>query len=337
MKSRVVTVSTLIIVITLFIYYFKNPERFLLKKNYDPDSILKACWTMEQLEGSVSEKIIKKNLKNIPFDLDIPLKENIYNEKLLVHAGKSIRRVKLPKDQKLVALTFDLCESKNEVSGYDNEIVNYLRVNNIRATFFASGKWMRSHSERTMQLMADHLFELGSHAWTHRNFSVIDEAEMNRQLAWTQLQYQHLRDKLEQMLPSCGISPNNIKQIPETMNLFRFPFGICNDTALTKLKKFNLSAIQWDVVSSDPIKNQTAEKIAKRVLKGIKPGSIVVMHANGKGYNTAKFLEIIIPELIKQGYGFATVNELFRVSEQIESVDICYELTPGDNLIYNVK
>ena len=51
----------------------------------------------------------------------------------------SIRRVELPAGEKLVALTFDLCETANEVAGYDGAIVDELRRRKIPATYFVGG------------------------------------------------------------------------------------------------------------------------------------------------------------------------------------------------------
>ena len=86
----------------------------------------------------------------------------------------AVRRVDLPPGKKLIALTFDLCEQPGEIAGYDGAIIDYLRHEGIRATFFAGGKWMRSHEERTQQLMADPPFELGNHAEAHRNLRLLD-------------------------------------------------------------------------------------------------------------------------------------------------------------------
>jgi len=72
----------------------------------------------------------------------------------------SIRRVDLPPGAKLVAFSFDLCEAAGEVAGYDGEIVDLLRSEAVRATFFAGGKWLVTHHERGMQLLADPHFEI---------------------------------------------------------------------------------------------------------------------------------------------------------------------------------
>ena len=74
-------------------------------------------------------------------------------------------RVDLPPGKKLVALTFDLCETPGELAGYDGAIVDILRARRIKATFFAGGQWMASHKTRTGQLLSDPLFEVGTHGW----------------------------------------------------------------------------------------------------------------------------------------------------------------------------
>jgi peptidoglycan/xylan/chitin deacetylase (PgdA/CDA1 family) len=78
--------------------------------------------------------------------------------------------------QKLIALTFDLCEEGGYVAGYDGRGVDLLRAQGIKATFFAGGKWMETHPERAAQLIANPLFEVGSHGLKHADLSRTNEA-----------------------------------------------------------------------------------------------------------------------------------------------------------------
>ncbi len=95
----------------------------------------------------------------------------------------SIRSVKLPQGERLIALTFDLCENGGEISGYDAGVVDTLRGLGVKATFFASGKWLLDHRERAEQLLADPLFQVGGHSWTHRNFRLLQRDEVEADLA----------------------------------------------------------------------------------------------------------------------------------------------------------
>ncbi|MEJ0097925.1 MAG: hypothetical protein WDM84_08375 [Bauldia sp.] len=50
-----------------------------------------------------------------------------------------VRRVNLAGGDKAVALTFDLCQTRSPIAGYDGAIVDYLRANAVPATFFPAG------------------------------------------------------------------------------------------------------------------------------------------------------------------------------------------------------
>ena len=119
--------------------------------------------------------------------------------------AKSIRRVQPRSGERLVALTFDLCERADQISGYDGAVVDFLRREHVPATFFAGGKWMRTHAERAMQLMADPLFELGNHAWTHGNLRVLEGQKAENQIAWAQQEYALLRDALVRRAVAAGV------------------------------------------------------------------------------------------------------------------------------------
>src|ERR1700752_630980 len=120
------------------------------------------CWTPAALAGTEAE--LKDVHDHKSLDL-APLKQVTLPPATPVAPAPrgSIRGVELPPDKKLIALTFDRCEENGYVSGYDGRIVDLLRAQGVKATFFAGGKWMEKHPERAQQLIADPLFEVGSH------------------------------------------------------------------------------------------------------------------------------------------------------------------------------
>ena len=247
--------------------------------------------------------------------------------------ARSIRSVKPANDAKLVALTFDLCEQSNDITGYDGALVDLLRAEQVPATFYAGGKWMRSHPERAMQLMADPLFELGNHAWTHGNLRVLRGQDITDQIQWTQAQYATLRNEL--LSRSCAAAvPAAARSIPRLPVTFRFPYGTCDASALAQVAAAGLYPIQWDVVTGDPAKGQSAQQIVRTVLNQVRPGSIVVAHANGRGWHTAEAFKTLITALRERGYRFVTVSDLLQAGEPV-AVEACYEVRPGDNLKYD--
>ena len=248
----------------------------------------------------------------------------------------AIRRVELPAgSKKLVALTFDLCEQRNEITGYQGEIVDFLRAENVKATFFAGGKWLLTHSERGQQLISDPLFEVGSHSWEHRNLRVVSDAALAQEIGAPQLAYRQLRADLARK--HCRRPGNRgfaDERAPEGIALFRFPYGACDAKSLQAVADRGLRAIQWDVSAGDPWIGATAPSMVKSVLSHIRPGSIVIFHANGRGVHTSGALPEIVATLKQRGYEFVTVSELLRAGKPvIESR--CYDAKPGDTDRYD--
>jgi peptidoglycan/xylan/chitin deacetylase (PgdA/CDA1 family) len=317
--------------------------------------LLERCWSREELLGNSDEKRAHRSRGS---GREPPPPELIARAESLTfmagchparsslcfivsgsrpgNATGSIRWVELADpNARLIALTFDLCEQANEVGGYDPDIVNYLRDAGVHATFFAGGKWMRSHPERAKQLLLDPLFEVGNHSWTHGNLRVLKGEAMRDQILWTQAEYLALRDDLAAEC-AARVGQEAIDRIPPLPSSFRFPYGTCSGESLDAVASYGLAAVQWDIVTADPVHGQGAKAIAGAILTGLKPGrgSIVVMHANGRGWATAKALQQVIPELRHRGYEFVTISTLLRAGAP-HAVAECYELRPGDNARYD--
>lgn len=313
--------------------------RQALEGHYEPPAefgslaVLRACFSLAQLGGYSSEA---KSTK-LPEPDRIPprrLESQRRLAPLVEHYRDSIRRVPPGIDIKPVALTFDLCERADERSGYDAAIVAYLREQAVPATFYAGGKWLRSHADRAKQLMADPLFEIGNHAWTHGNLRLLTGPRMRNQIVWTQGQYEELWEELQACARKAGVPEEELAKVPALPLTFRFPFGVCSAESLQVLADLGLPAVQWDVVSGDPAKNATPEAMAKAMREQTRPGSILIFHANGRGHRTAETLPLFVPWLREQGFTFVTVSQLLQLGRP-ESSPECYELKPGDNQRYD--
>ena len=119
-------------------------------------TLLDRCFTPQALAGTASE--IKPQHNHAKLDLAALRQAPIPAASPVPEAMRgSIRGVELPPGVKLIALTFDLCETDGSVAGYDGRIVDLLRREDVKATFFAGGKWMETHPERMEQLLANSL------------------------------------------------------------------------------------------------------------------------------------------------------------------------------------
>ena len=293
------------------------------------DSSGPICWTKEALDAKAGEEKVQQNKHAF---VDLPSGQLESFEPL--RRGGAVRRVRLPPEKKLIALTFDLCEQPHEITGYQGMIVDYLRKHEIKATFFAGGKWMLSHPERAQQLMSDPLFEVGNHTWGHRNLRGTSGDTLKNEIERAQLAYENIRHALEKKQCLARDGQPAVQRAPRRMDLFRFPFGACDDQALDAVDRAGLTAIQWDVSSGDPAIGLSSQHMVDDVVSLVKPGSIVLFHANGRGWQTHAALPVIVDRLTKDGFKFVTVSELLKEGEP-EIKRICYDSRPGDTFRYD--
>lgn len=191
-----------------------------------------------------------------------------------------------------VALTFDLCETPKKPAGFDPAIVAILQEKQAAATFFAGGLWLQNHPQEAQLLASEPRFEFGNHSWSHPDFRQTDAATISAEINST-----------EKLL---------IALTGHSSRLFRLPFGYYDDRVLKTVAANNVRIIQWDVVTGDPDRQVLAADIVRAVKQGAKNGSIVIMHANGRGWHTAEALPAIIDLLRQRGFELVTVSKLLQ-------------------------
>ncbi|MDH5192668.1 MAG: polysaccharide deacetylase family protein [Nitrospira sp.] len=176
-----------------------------------------------------------------------------------------------------VALTFDLCPVRNG-SGYDQPLMDYLITHRIPATFFMSGKWMAKHGAQVEQLLGLDFFEVGTHGEVHAHLPMHDADEQRAEI----------------------LGPVKLLQTRygHEAILFRPPYGEYNDVTVAVVNMLGLQFIQWNIESGDPDPTLSAGRILLRIAKRTKPGSIIVLHANGKGKQTRKVIEHLTREIL---------------------------------------
>jgi len=290
-----------------------------------------ACFAPSALAGSPGEERAAKGIHT--FDAPIKLGDFKTAAPIPDTLRGSIRRVDMPHGEKVIALTFDLCEQRGEIAGYDGRIIDYLREQGVKATFFAGGKWITSHQTRTEQLMLDPLFEIGNHTETHANLRLLAPAAVRQQVLAPQKAYEDTRAKLtaNQCVAASQVAMN---EVPEQPKVFRFPYGACNPASMKTVNDAGMMAIQWDIATGDPDPHVSAKRIADAMVNEAKSGSIIVNHANGRGWHTAEALPIAIPKLKAKGYKFVTVSELIAMGKPVITAE-CYDRKPGDTNRYD--
>ncbi|HQF31223.1 MAG TPA: polysaccharide deacetylase, partial [Hyphomicrobiales bacterium] len=85
---------------------------------------LAACWRAEDLAARPGEARAVKGAPGSTVAMPDTAADTAARAPIL----GTVRRVELPAGEKLVALTFDLCETAGEIAGYDGCVVEALRA-----------------------------------------------------------------------------------------------------------------------------------------------------------------------------------------------------------------
>lgn len=214
-----------------------------------------------------------------------------------------------PRDKKRVALTFDAdltalmrkrLQHGKVKSYYNDALIAELRKQRAPATLFLTGLWMEQYPERTRELAADPLFELGTHSYDHK--------------AFTKRCYTLGSVPKEDMLDDVRKAVTLLDQLDDNATRwFRFPGGCYDGTALHELAPAGVTAVGLDVPGADGFA-KSPERIVDQVLSHVQSGSIVVLHLHG-GDNapyTDEAITPIITGLRSRGFELVTVTELMN-------------------------
>ncbi len=234
---------------------------------------------LKQIVGNF-EQVAQKELVNLPIPVEFQ--------------GKTLEDVKLNKNEKVIALTFDDGPSEP----YTKQILAILHQNNIKATFFVVGSNLKAYPQLGQQIVAEgHV--IANHTWSHsyRHFSPDGAAR-------------EINDTAELIYQTTGVKTS----------LFRPPGGFLHNGPANYAKKQNYFVALWSADSND-WKRSSVTKLVNNVFREAKPGGMVLMHdGGGERSHSVKALPLVIAKFKKQGYRFVTVPELLEIKDKEEQV-----------------
>ena len=196
--------------------------------------------------------------------------------------GKRIRK-------NVVALTFDDGPSPDTTP----RILDILRAEGVRATFFVLGKHAERHPELVERIVREG-HELGNHGYDHGILAFAGATQVHRQLQRT-----------ERLLRKAGGPP---------VRVFRAPHGFRSPFVARTARRLGYVTCAWSAGVFDTAK-PGADVIIARSTKALKPGAILLLHdADGWGDDdrsqTADALPGIIAAARERELDFLTMTEL---------------------------
>lgn len=196
-------------------------------------------------------------------------------------------------DKMQIALTFD----DGPDNKYTPKILDILRQNKVKATFFVVGKNVKLYPNN-LKLISSEGHAIGSHTYSHSDLNKLTTDQVRAEMI------------------------NNENAIDSVLgyhlNIMRPPYGLNSVQTIKTIADMGYKVIDWSVDTID-WNGTPPSKMMEYITKQTKPGGIILHHcAPGKlGLdNTINVLPAEIAALRAKGYQFVTVPELLNNNNQ---------------------
>lgn len=187
---------------------------------------------------------------------------------------------------KVIALTFD----DGPWPGTTQQILAILAKYKIKATFFMIGTQVERNAA-VARAVAKAGMPIGNHTQTHQGLAKLSASKVMWQI----------RTDQSTIVAATGVRPLWLRP----------PGGEMSRIVYQQANAAHMRLMLWDIDPNDWKRPPTAT-IVSRVLSAARPGAVVLMHdGGGDRSNTVAALPTIITKLLKAGYHFETLDQLF--------------------------
>lgn len=194
----------------------------------------------------------------------------------------------------VVALTFDACAQLNAPLA-DTAMIRALRESRTPATFFLGGAWVLTHPELARELADTPFFEIANHSYLHGQLTHVSADRMYWEIKYTQ----------DIVLTMTG----------RQCRFFRPPYLEWNSHVTKTAADMGLILV-GGTATGDPDPSATAPILIDRIGRLARPGSIFILHVNGRGWHTAEALPGILRILASKQLRPVTLSEMTRLQMQ---------------------
>lgn len=167
---------------------------------------------------------------------------------------------------------------------YLPRMLEILKQNNVKATFFLGGQWVEDFPDLAKELAKDG-HEIGNHGYCHAHHRNLTLDENRNEIA-----------KAERIIQeTLGVKTT----------LFAPPYGEYSDDTLAAADALGYKTILWTIDTVD-WDSPGVETIIRRVVERAENGAFVLMHPTAQ---TVEALPEIIRQLKEKGFSLVTVSE----------------------------
>ena len=188
----------------------------------------------------------------------------------------------LDENKKYVALTFD--DGPNNSSTLD--LLNILKTNNVKATFFMLGQMVDQNPDVAKQVH-DEGHEVACHLYSHPQLNTLSTDELQSEM-------NKANKANKAIFKATGVLPRNIRP----------PYGAIDKKSAETI---GMPIIQWNIDSLD-WKTRNPEAINNVVKQNVFNGAIILIH--DIHHESVKAVPGLITMLKNEGYEFVTIDQL---------------------------
>jgi len=195
----------------------------------------------------------------------------------------------VPTSRKVVALTFDAGASNDGVAS----ILATLSAKGVPATFFLTGDFVDAFPSSARAMAR---YPIGNHTYNHPDLTTLSDSRIRTEI---------------------NSAESRIRTVTgqDPRPYFRFPFGAVNTHVISIVNSECYVPFRWSVDTlgwKGTSEGQSVSTVVSRVLSGLQPGEIVLMHVGAHPKDTstldADALPRMIDEIRSHGYGFVTLE-----------------------------
>lgn len=192
--------------------------------------------------------------------------------------------------KKQIALTFD----DGPHQKWTNMLLETLRANNVKGTFFLVGKQVRKFPALAKDIYAQG-HEIGNHSFSHATMSKLT-----------------LEDAMTDYLAQALMIKDTVGVAPKVC---RPPGGKCKKETEIAATALNMATIFW---TSDPLDYKLPGKdvVLSRMLDKLEPGAIFLLHSGS--IDTIDCLPEFIKIARSRGYSFVKASEMLAARNTVD-------------------
>jgi peptidoglycan-N-acetylglucosamine deacetylase len=167
------------------------------------------------------------------------------------------------------------------------DLLTYLKLKNIRLTFFLEGRWVKTFPEKA-RLIKEFNQEIGNHAYSHPDMRTLTIEEISDEIKKTN----------EALVETLNIHPE----------YFSPPYGYYDERVISTASSLNMSTILWSLDTLD-WKIKSPEEIIERIVPNLANGSIILMHPTA---GSLKALPKMIDAAMEKGYSIGCISDVIK-------------------------